>query len=75
MSRNEEGWFVEYVIPFKTLRFSNAPSQEWGLNLARLVVHRNEESYWAPIRLRYTGNRPDQTGTLLGLENIALAAI
>ena len=37
VSRSEEGWSVEYVIPFKTLRFSNAPTQEWGLQITRRI--------------------------------------
>ena len=40
----EDAWFIEYVIPFKTLRFSNAPSQEWGVNISRRILHKNEES-------------------------------
>lgn len=44
VSRNDEAWFVEYMIPFKTLRFSQSPSQEWGLNISRRIMHRNEES-------------------------------
>ena len=35
VSRDEGHWFAEYVIPFKTLRFSEAPSQEWGVNRER----------------------------------------
>ena len=30
-SRNDEGWFAEFAIPFKTLRFTLAESQEWNL--------------------------------------------
>ena len=29
----EGGWVAEYEIPFKTMRFTNAPSQVWGLKL------------------------------------------
>src|SRR5258705_5147240 len=32
VTRNNEGWIAEFIIPFKTLRFSNSPTQEWGLN-------------------------------------------
>jgi hypothetical protein len=70
VTRSEDGWFIEYVIPFKTLRFSNSPSQEWGVNVSRRIVYKNEEANWAPIPLRYTGTRSDQAGTLRGLENI-----
>src|SRR5688572_6237767 len=70
VSRTEDAWFIEYVIPFRTLRFSNSPSQEWGVNISRRILHKNEETNWAPIPVRYTGTRSDQAGTLRGLENI-----
>jgi hypothetical protein len=70
VSRNEEAWFVEYRIPFKTLRFSNSPTQEWGVNASRKILHKNEETHWAPVPVRYSGTRADQAGTLRGLENI-----
>jgi hypothetical protein len=69
-SRTNEAWFIEYIIPFKTLRFSSSSSQEWGVNISRRILHKNEETNWAPIPVRYTGTRSDQAGTLRGLENI-----
>ncbi len=69
--RTEEGWTLEYSVPFKTLRFSNAPSQEWGLQIARRVPRRNEESEWTPVPFRYTSLRTAYAGTLRGLENIS----
>ncbi len=69
-SSTDEGWFVEYRIPFRTLRFSESPSQEWGLNITRRILHRNEESNWAPVPIRYSGTRAALAGTLRGLENI-----
>jgi hypothetical protein len=69
-SRTEDAWFIEYVIPFKTLRFTNSASQEWGVNISRRILHKNEEVNWAPIPVRYTGTRSDQAGTLRGLEGI-----
>jgi hypothetical protein len=69
VSRNDEGWIAEYVIPFKTLRFSNAPTQEWGLHLSRRVLRKNEESFWSPLPIRYR-MRMSMAGTLKGLENI-----
>ena len=69
--RTEEGWTLGYSVPFKTLRFSNAPSQEWGLQIARRVPRRNEESEWTPVPFRYTSLRTAYAGTLRGLENIS----
>ena len=70
-SMNDEGWIAEFIIPFKTLRFSNAPSQEWGLNIGRSVLHLNERSQWSPIPIRYSPARISLAGTLTGLENIS----
>ena len=70
VSRNDEGWISEYRIPFKTLRFSDAPVQVWGLNMTRRVYRLNEESQWAPVPPRYSAARTEFAGTLVGLENI-----
>ncbi|MBI2150823.1 MAG: hypothetical protein HYU27_09510, partial [Acidobacteria bacterium] len=70
VSRNGEGWIAEFVIPFKTLRFSNSPKQEWGVNMNRRIMRRNEESQWSLVPQRYRISRISQAGTLAGLENI-----
>jgi uncharacterized protein DUF5916/cellulose/xylan binding protein with CBM9 domain len=69
--RTPEGWTLEYAVPFKTLRFSSAEVQEWGLQVARRVPRRNEETEWAPVPFRYTSLRTQYAGTLRGLENIS----
>jgi len=69
-SRDDEGWYAEFVIPFKTLRFTLAESQEWGINFNRRVIRLNEDSDWAPIPIRYNISRVSQYGTLRGLEGI-----
>jgi hypothetical protein len=69
-SRNEEGWFVEFMIPFRTLRFSDSPKQEWGLNLSRRILRINEESFWAPQPIRYGSGAMHLMGKLIGLEDI-----
>lgn len=70
VSRDTDRWYIEYAIPFKTLRFSPSPRQEWGLNITRRIMHRNEESNWAPVPIRFNGTRADLAGTLRGVENI-----
>ena len=71
VSVQEDGWIAEFVIPFTTFRFSNAPTQEWGLNLGRKILRRNEDSQWAPIPIRYRAiSKISLAGTLTGLENI-----
>ena len=70
VSRNDSSWIAEFVIPFKTLRFSNEPVQVWGVNATRYVLRNNSESSWSPVPLRYRTSRVSLAGTLLGLENI-----
>jgi hypothetical protein len=70
VSRNSDGWIAEFMIPFKTLRFSDSPTQVWGLNMNRRVLRRNEESMWSLVPQRYRISRVSQYGTLTGLENI-----
>ncbi len=69
VSKNAEGWISEFVIPFKTLRFSSASMQEWGLQLNRRVVRLNEENTWTPIPTRYSALRISLAGTMRGIEN------
>jgi hypothetical protein len=68
--RTEEGWIAEYQVPFKSLRFSNAPSQEWGLQVSRRILRLNEESTWAPLPSRFSTSQTNLAGTLRGLENV-----
>ncbi len=70
VSVNDESWIAEFAIPFKTLRFSQSPTQEWGINLNRYIVRTNEQSFWSPIPVRYGMSRISQAGTLKGLEGI-----
>lgn len=46
---DERGWFAEIAIPLSQLRFRKAPGETtWGLNVARSIVRKNEETYWVP---------------------------
>jgi hypothetical protein len=69
-STNDQGWFAEYIVPFKTLRFSGAPSQEWGLQVSRRIPRKNEEGDWAPLPQNFSNFRMSLAGTIRGLENI-----
>ena len=67
---HENRWIAEFMVPFKTLRFTKDGSQEWGLNVRRRVRGKNEDSHWAPIPRPYNATRASMAGTLRGLENI-----
>jgi hypothetical protein len=67
---DDKGWFAEFRIPFKTLRFRKDSTQDWGLNLYRRTRRSNEETLWSPIPRRYRFRRASLAGTLTGLEGI-----
>src|SRR5262245_9118056 len=67
---DEQGWIAEFIVPFKTLRFSTEPDQEWGLNIMRRIRRYNEDSHWAPLQRRYRVARSSMAGTLTGLQGI-----
>ena len=66
-SRNGEGWYAEFKIPFSTLRYAGGSVQTWGLNMVRRIRRRNEESFWAPIPRQYNLMRLSLAGDLVGV--------
>jgi hypothetical protein len=66
-----DGWSMEFVIPFSSLRYRSAGPQTWGFNLRRVVRWKNEHVSIAPIpssagvRAMY---RFDIFATLVGIE-------
>ena len=64
------GFVVWMAIPFKSLRFSNTPVQEWGIALTRSIVRNNEDSYWPYVTGRVQG-LVQQLATLNGIEQVA----
>ncbi|MBA7565410.1 hypothetical protein ES708_07093 [subsurface metagenome] len=42
----DQGWSMEMMIPFMTLRFPNNESQSWGINFMRQIRRKNEEVLW-----------------------------
>ena len=64
------GFVVLMRIPFKSLRFSNAPAQTWGVAVGRIVPRANETSFWPYITRRIAGFG-QQMATMEGLEGIS----
>lgn len=69
----ETGWTVELAIPFKTLRFTNAAEQVWGLNFERVIKRKNELVYWAGWGRNHAFQTVSQAGHLAGLKGIKQA--
>src|SRR5205814_5068228 len=38
----DAGWYAEIAIPFRTLRFSSADEQTWGINFQRRIRRRKD---------------------------------
>ncbi len=64
------GFVVRLAIPFKSLRFSNAQRQEWGIAVARAIRRNNETSFW-PFITRRISSVGQQLATATGLEKIS----
>jgi hypothetical protein len=73
-ARFEQGWTLEMVIPFKSLRYAGSGPQTWGINLRRIVMWKNETTFISAVDAAY-GNpgiyRFSDAGTLVGLETPA----
>jgi hypothetical protein len=68
--RTDQGYVVWMAIPFKSLRFSSAPTQTWGLIFLREIPRNNEQVFWPRVSSRIEG-RLSQAATLRGLESIS----
>ncbi len=42
------GWTAEFRIPLNQLRFATGDSQEWGLQVLRIVGRTQEQASWSP---------------------------
>jgi Domain of unknown function (DUF5916) len=65
-----DGYAVSIEIPFRSLRFSSADVQTWGIGLARFIPAINESSYWPYYTSRISGFAP-QLGSTEGLNRVS----
>jgi hypothetical protein len=68
--RTNFGFVVRMAIPFKSLRFSNAAEQEWGIAVARAIRRNNETSFWPYLTRRISG-MAQQLATARGIRDIS----
>lgn len=74
---NDEGWFLEIAIPWKTLRFKENGNSVWGFNCARMIRRKNERVYWQEIPRDYGRGgagifRVSEAGTLEGMADLKM---
>ena len=63
-------WTAELVIPFKSLRFTRAEIQAWGVNMMRRARYINEGSCWSFVPRRFKLGMVSLAGTMTGLSNV-----
>lgn len=61
--KDHQGWYAEYKIPFKTLRFKKG-SNDWGINFARFDLKNYENSTWVKVPLNFNLSHLGFLGTL-----------
>jgi hypothetical protein len=68
-SINKDGWVAEMKIPFSQVRFDKNSGDVWGLDIARILYRKNEQSFWQHIP-RDAPGLVHLFGELKGLEQI-----
>ena len=63
------GYQVEVRIPFKSIPYQSASSQDWGIQVVREVTHSGYEETWTPA-LRANASFLIQSGQLVGLHDL-----
>lgn len=63
VKRLEDRYVVEMAIPFKTLRY-NAANTEWGINILRSDLKKNQLSSWTKIPVQFSALDLGYLGTM-----------
>jgi hypothetical protein len=65
----DQGYEVEIRIPFSSLRYPTASTQDWGIQIQRNVQHSGYEITWTETR-KAAASFIDQEGMLVGLSGM-----
>jgi len=65
----DNGWSVEYFIPYSAIRFPKTDVQNWTINFVRRVQRNQEKSFWTAIDPNIDGYL-NQCGTLTGIRDV-----
>lgn len=66
---DDGGYRAELKIPLKSLRFPDAPVQDWGLQVVRRIQRSGHEASWAPMTGE-VANKLAQSGSLRDLRGL-----
>ena len=65
----DNGWAVEYKIPYHVLRFSPKEEYTWGINVDRFISRKKEHVYWVMVPKKESG-WVSRFGHLEGIKDI-----
>ena len=65
-----DGWTLEMVIPFNSIRSAKGDEGTWGINFSRRIRRKNEVAFWAPVPRAYAITRLSLAGNLTGLGSV-----
>ena len=63
------GYSIEVKLPLKSIKFSPAEVQDWGLQVERRIARNGYNESWAPVSANVS-NRLEQSGRLTGLTGL-----
>jgi hypothetical protein len=69
VSIDDKGWSAEFRIPLSALRFSDAPVQDWGLQVERYTTRTQESDVWT-FTPQSMNAQVSPLGHLVGLEGL-----
>ncbi len=69
VSRDENGWYGEYRIPYSAVRFKHSDKMTWGLNFYRFMHRHGEDTGWT-VWDKETRGFVSRFGELRGLDGI-----
>lgn len=69
VSRDQNGWYAEFKIPYNALRFPETEVQDWSANFYRRLLNKNETHTWNRIE-NSVGRETQYNGTVSGVSNI-----
>jgi hypothetical protein len=69
ISKDANGWYAEYKIPYNALRFPEVEVQDWSVNFYRKLLNQNQTHTWNLID-NSVGRESQYSGTVTGVRDI-----
>jgi hypothetical protein len=66
----EDGWIAEFDFPLRMLRIQPNEVQTWGIDFERIILRKNERTYWNNYSRDFQFVQVSQAGHLIDLKNL-----